>query len=149
MSTYDTHIQLLPPEEQSATRGAFSYGYNKHIGIRGFQKLINQWAKAFLTLEGTDLSDRSYGTPFSALIGSNVTERSAIQETVRTSVDRANAIIRTMQARNPPADLREILASGALTSLIFTGDNVGFNAYVLIKNQAGESLQVQFPGISP
>jgi hypothetical protein len=148
-STYDTYIELLPLDEQSLQRGTYTYGYNKHIAIRGFQKLINIWAKAFLTLEGSDLSDRDYGTPFSALIGSNISEQAEIQEITQSSVDKANTIVRARQAQNPPEDPRELLDSGSLTSLIFSGDNVGFEAYVLIKNQAGESLQVLFPGTTP
>ena len=149
MSRFDTYIELLPPDEQSVQVGTFTYGYDKHIAIRGFQKLINKWAKAFLTLEGTDLSDRDYGTAFTALIGSNISSRRDIQEVVQSSVDKANEIIYEIQAEDPPDDAREILDVATLESLIFSPDGLGFDAFVRIKNQAGEVLQVLFPGTNP
>ena len=144
-TTYDTYFELLPEVEQGVQRGTFTYGYQKHIGIAGFQKLINKWIKAFLTEEGTDLSRRQYGTSFAGLIGSNVTDRADIQQIVYSSVAKATADINSIQSRFPPEDPTEILQSAELTSIIFE-DNSSVSVYVLIQNQAGQRLQVILAG---
>lgn len=144
-STFDTYIELLPEDSQSLQVGTYTFGFDKTIGIKGFSKLINRWAKAFLTLEGTDLSDRDYGTQFSALIGSNIRDRSDIEETVREAVSKANEILLRYQADNPPTSEREALSDAELVSLIFDSDGLGFEASVLITNQSGEALQLLLP----
>lgn len=144
-TTYDTYFELLPENEQGVQRGTFTYGYNKHIAVAGFQKLINKWVKAFLTTEGTDLSNRGYGTPFPNLIGGNVTDREDIQQVTHTSVAKATADLESIQAQYPPEDASEILHSAKLQSIIFE-DNSSVSVYVLLKNQAGQQLQVILAG---
>ena len=41
-STYDIHIQPLPPDEQSVIRGVFGFGTTRTIAIRGVQRLANK-----------------------------------------------------------------------------------------------------------
>jgi len=144
-ATFDTYIELLPADKQSVQVGTYTFGFDKTIGVKGFQKLINRWAKAFLTLEGTDLSDANYGTQFPALIGSNISDRAEIQEVVRVSISQANEILLALQADNPPPNDREALQDAELVSLIFEADGLGFEASVLISNQAGEVLQLLLP----
>jgi len=146
MPVYDTYMELLPIDQQSPQRGTYTYGYVKHIAVSGFQKLINQWAKCLLTLEGTNLSDREYGTQFTALIGSNITNRRDLQEAVQLAVAAANAKIKSYQAEDPPDDDREILDAAVLTTLFIDPDGAGFQCSVRIRNQAGEVLQVLLPG---
>jgi phage baseplate assembly protein W len=146
MSTlYDTYIELLPEDVQSGTGGTFTYGYNKHIAVAGFQKLITWWVKSFMTAQGSDLSNRDYGTTFSSLIGSNVTDRVDIQQIVHTAVAKATLDIRSVQAQYPPTDEQEILHSAQLTALIFE-DNSAVSVYVLLQNQAGKRLQIILAG---
>jgi len=144
-TTYDTYFELLPASEQKAQRGTFTYGYKKHLGIAGFQKLINKWTKAFLTEQGTDLSRRLYGTQFPSLIGSNVTDRLDVQQIAHTAVAKATQDVLGIQARFPPEDAQEILHSVQLTSLIFE-DNSSVSVYVLLQNQAGKRLQIILAG---
>jgi len=145
MPTYDTYFELLPQSVQGAQRGTFAYGYAKHIGVSGFQKLINKWVKAFLTAQGTDLSNRDYGTHFANLVGANITDRTDIQQVAHTAVAKATADINAIQAQYPPEDTREILHSARLTSLIFE-DNSTVSVYVLLQNQAGKRLKVILAG---
>jgi hypothetical protein len=144
-TTYDTYFELLPVADQSAQRGTFTYGYKKHIGVTGFQKLINKWVKAFLTERGTDLSSRDYGTQFASLIGSNITDRADIQQVAHTAVAKASADINAIQAQYPPDDDPETLHSAQLQSLIFE-DNSSVSVYVLLQNQAGKRLQIILAG---
>lgn len=149
MPTYDTYIAPLPESEQSVVHGAYTYGYDRHIAVRGFQKLINRWAKAFLTLQGTDLSRRNYGTAFPALIGSNVTDRGDIQEIVQSSVDKATQDIQQLSAdaleTGLEFDSEELLDSAKLDALVFP-DATGIAVYVTLQNQKGQRLQVLLAG---
>jgi len=145
LSTFDTHIQLKPAAEQTTGYGTFVYGFNKHIGIRGMQKLINKYLKTLMTLEGTDLSDRMGGTRFPALIGSNVTSVQDLQDIVATAVTKAEATIIRYQSLEPSDDPEEILQSAKMTSLVVDDNGVGFEVSILLKNQAGRSLQFILP----
>lgn len=145
MPTYDTYIELLPTDEQSVQSGTYRYGYTRHIGIKGFQKLINRWAKCFLTLEGTDLSDRRYGTAFSKLVGSNITVRSDLAGLVQLAVEATNATIRRYQSARPSDDPRENLDDADLEALNISVARAEIEVFVRIRNQAGEVLRVQLP----
>lgn len=147
MATFDTYIELLPEDEQGVQSGTYTFGYRKALGIKGFQKLINKWAKCFLTPEGTDLSDRSYGSPFPNLIGSNITTREDVVELVQIAVDKTTSKIQEYQAANPPEDDREILDDAELESVVFDATGTGIEVFVRIRNQAGELLRVQLPPV--
>lgn len=148
MPTYDTYIELLPESVQTTTRKTYAYGYRKHLLIKGFQKLINQWAKCFLTTQGSNLSDRSYGTRFPLLIGSNVTQRRDILDTVQLAVEQANDTLFRIQSAYPSEDPRELLDDARLESLQFSVDGTGIEVFVRIRNQANEVLRVQLPPVS-
>lgn len=145
MPTFDTYIDLIPEDEQQLTRKTFRYGFRRHIAVKGFQKLINKWVKCFLTLKGTDLSDREYGTLFSQLIGSNVTSRRDIVEAVQISVEECNDVIFRLQSARLSDDPAELLDDAELTALTVTPDGTGFEAFVRIRNQAKQTLSVQIP----
>lgn len=148
MPTYDTYIELLPPDQQSVQTGTYTYGYVRHVGIKGFQKLINRWAKCFLTAEGTDLSDRNYGTAFINLVGSNITTRTDLAELVQLAVEKTNATIRRYQSERPSDDPRENLDDADLEALNISLARSEIEVYVRIRNQAGEVLRVQLPPVS-
>ena len=109
------------------------------------QKLINKYLKTLMTLEGTDLSDRMGGTRFPALIGSNVTSVQDLQDIVATAVTKAEATIIRYQSLEPSDDPEEILQSAKMTSLVVDDNGVGFEVSILLKNQAGRSLQFILP----
>jgi len=148
VATFDTYIELLPAEEQSVLTGTYTYGYTKHLGIKGFQKLINRWAKCFLTQEGTDLSDRDYGTAFISLVGSNITTRSDLAELVQIAVEKTNNTLRRYQNANPSDDPTESLDDAALESLNILLDSAEIEVFVRIRNQAGQVLRVSLPPTS-
>lgn len=146
--TYDTYIELLPEADQLSTRKTYHYGFQKHIAIKGFQKLINKWTKHFLTTEGTHPSDRTYGTRVPLLIGSNVQSRRDILDVVQLAVAKTNSKIRSIQSAYPSEDPRELLDDATLDALEFSSDLTGIEIYVRIRNQANEVLRVSLPPIS-
>lgn len=147
MPKYDTYIELVPVEKQEgAATAVMRYGFDRTIGIDGFQKVVNQWLKAFLTEEGTQPGDREYGTMFPRLIGSNIGDLSDVREIVELSVDSANSDIRRYQASQNIDDPTEIFDTARITSFVSDPQSAsGIEIYIRLKNQAGEAIQVQLP----
>ena len=148
MPTYDTYIELLTEEQQTTLRKTYHYRFRKHIAVKGFQKLINQWVKCFLTTEGSNLSDSSYGTRVPLLIGSNITSRRNISDVVQAGITATNDTIFLYQSDDPPDDDTEILEDASLQGLLFSSDGTGIEIYVELKNQAGELLVTQIPPLT-
>lgn len=144
MPRYDIHFQALTTEEQARTFKFVGFTYNPTIGVSGFQMLINQWLKCFLTPRGTDPTDGAYGTDFTKLVGSNLAVEDA-QDVSRIAIEDCNTQINSFQTGDTSLLSSERLASATLTRFIPDTSAPGFTVYVEIKNQAGERLQVNIP----
>lgn len=143
-SKYDVHFQLLPGLQQTSGK-LFSFGYKAAIGVAGPQKLINRWMKVFLTPKGSDPFDRNSGTGFSALLGSNITNRRDVVDAIVLALEDCNAQIRAMDRRSmPPEDER--LKAAVLTSVEDAG-NSGFEIYISVSNAAGLTVAVPLPQV--
>lgn len=135
--TYDLYIAPVDVEDQYDLRGAYSYVFDKTVGVKGFTRLITRWSLEFLTLRGSDPLDRERGTLFASLIGSNVSSEDDIEDVCRTAVARATQRILLYSADSPPASLDETLNSVEVEQINFTASSTGFDLYVRIKNAAG------------
>jgi len=146
MKKYDTHIELAPAKGDLAPQGGMMrYGFKRHIGVVGFQKLINKWLKALLTEEGTDLSNRDYGTGFSSLIGANVSGRRDIQAAVEFAVDKATQDIKNYQADQQLTDMSEMLEEAVILAITTSPSGAEIAVRVQLKNSANESVKIQIP----
>ncbi len=147
MPRYDVHIQIVPEASYSGMK-FYSFGQKRSLGVRGIQKLVNEYAKYLLTPIGTDPTDLSYGTEITNLIGSNVTAPDA-KEVLLLSVDKATAAIQTYQsaALNVPDDER--LASATVTDVITFPDGTGIAAQIFIQNVVGQGLPFLLPTLTP
>lgn len=142
MATYDIHFQLVPAEEQTGGR-YFTFGFESAVGVRGPQKLINRWLKCLLTPKGSDPSDKAYGTGFYGLLGSNITTQQDVVDALTLFIEDCNTQMRAMDRQRLAAD-DERLQSATLTRVVQI-DESGYEAYVLIRNTANQSLTVQLP----
>jgi hypothetical protein len=144
MATFDIHFQIVPAAEQEASPGKlFTFGFTSAIGVKGPQKLINRWLKCLFTLKGTDLSDATYGTGYSELIGSNISSLRDFTDAVSLFVsDCNNQITAFDQAQFPPDDER--LDSANISSIVPREDS-GYDVYVTLKNTAGVPVTVEIP----
>jgi len=143
-TNYDTHFQLLDPEEQQRTGKYFGYGFVASIAVRGSQKLINRWLKCLLTPKGSDSREPTYGTNFTALMGSNVASTKDALDAVTLFIDDCNNQMYTMdRARRPPDDER--LDRATITRVEPHVSGSGFDIYVTIRNSAGLAMQFQLP----
>lgn len=139
---YDVHIQLVPQASFTGSK-FYSFGYDRTLGVRGLQKLINMWAKYFLTPVGSDPTDLSVGTDFMGLLGSNVDVNDA-QDILLIAVDKTNQAIQSYQTGRDIAD-DERLANAEVTDYIVLSDANGFAAQIHITNVAGEGLSFLLP----
>lgn len=144
---FDIHIQTLPEAEQRDTFKFMSFGFQSSLGVKGFQMLINQWIKCFLTRRGTDPTDLNYGTDFTLLVASEIPLADA-RDVVVLSIDQCNEQIMRFNRRDVTLTLSERLASAQLINFIERPSDPGFAAYVEIKNQANERLQFNLPVFS-
>ena len=104
MPRFDLHLQPLAPAVQRAIRRPVGFGYKPAVAVRGFQVLMDQWMRIFLTPKGSDPCDLEFGTVATDLIGSTVTPDNAV-ELLRNCVSDCNAQLRAIQSkqvRRPP-----------------------------------------------
>lgn len=141
--SYDVNIQIVPAADYNGM-GFYSFGQKRSLGVRGLQKLVNMFVKHLLTPVGTDPVDLEYGTNLMSLVGSNVILSDA-QEVLDLAVDRTVIAIQDWQGAegNVPDDER--LSSASVTDYIEIPDGPGFSAQILIRNVAGEQLQIVLP----
>lgn len=142
---FDIHFQALTVEEQIATYKFVSFGFSPTIAVKGFQMLLNQWIKCFLTPRGSDPTDLDYGTDFTKLVGSNL-DLSDARDVTAISVSTCNEYVKRIQINDQSLTGSERLASAEIVRFTETPDAPGFDVYVEIKNQANERLVLNLPG---
>lgn len=141
MPRYDVHIQLTPLSEFNGTK-FYSFGYQRTFKVTGIQKLINSFAKYLLTPVGTDPLDKTYGTDFTNLMGSNVTPTDA-QDVLVLAVDKTVKALQLLQSVDTPDSER--IATATITRFIVLPDIQGFAAQVYIENAANQGLEFLIP----
>ncbi len=147
-TTYDIYYEVIPKEEQPSSYGkVVSFGYTSALGVKGPRKLANRWLKCFMTLKGTDPLNRSYGTGFADLIGSNVSRVDDFTDAMVLFVDDCNQQMRDFDNAQFPPD-NERLESATISSIRALPPD-GYEVYVTIKNVAGELVTIQVPAGTP
>lgn len=141
-TNYDIHIQLVDPAKQESHK-FYTFGFQRTLGIRGIQKLVNIFAKHLLTPVGSDPTDLTYGTTFPSLIGSNINLEDA-KDVLALSVEATSTFIKNSQ-RSREVPLDERLASVTITNFIADETLPGFAAQILITNVAGQGLKILLP----
>lgn len=144
-SAFDIHFQLQSDLSQGR-EAVFTFAYTSAVGVRGFQKTINQWMKCLLTPKGTDPVDRTYGTDFADLLTSNTFSATDVVERATLAIDDCNAQVLAFQKTQTVAALpnEERLASASILSVEET-DTSAFAVYVLLKNVLNQGVQYVLP----
>ncbi|MAG64687.1 MAG: hypothetical protein CMK74_02265 [Pseudomonadales bacterium] len=142
MPKYDHHFQGKTPSTVQNFK-FFTSGFKRTVGVRGLQKLINQWLKLFMTTKGSDPLHLQRGTSFPDLIGSNIVTLSDVQDVVLLAIQDCNAQLSAIQQKNPP-DTDEQLGSATLIKFQAVGAD-GFDAWVTIKNIKQEEATLSLP----
>lgn len=143
-TTFDIYYEVIPADQQTGANGkVVSFGFASALGVKGPRKLANRWLKCFMTLKGSDPLDKTYGTGFPDLLGSNVSREDDFTDAMVLFVDDCNQQIQAFDNAQFPPD-NERLASATITSLTPLGVD-GYEVYVTIKNVAGELVTIQVP----
>jgi hypothetical protein len=146
MPTFDVHFQPMESSLQLQGKG-YSFGYTSPIAVAGPQKLINRWVKCFLTARGSDPHNKTYGTLFPTLYGSNITSYQDLADAIHVSVDDCNQQIATQDRVNQAPD-DERLQAGAVEQIIPNSAGDGFDVYISVTNVAGLTVTLQLPTVT-
>jgi hypothetical protein len=139
---YDLHFQGVPEEELTGFK-FFTRGFNRTVGVRGLNKLMNLWTKVFLTPKGSDPTNLERGTDFPNLFGSNIVAMQDVRDVVILSIQDCNKQIFELQRLNPP-DTDETLKTAVLQEFTrLAADRI--EVYVGISNAKDEEATVLVP----
>lgn len=139
MSGYDIHFQPVPAAEVRGYK-CFEFGYKAALKVKGPQALVNRWVKTLMTPLGSDPLAPSEGTSFGGLIGGNIGSVSVnLQDLISIAFQEANAQVKAQDIEGYFPD-SERLQSAELMDFAEAAD--GIVVWVLIKNVAGDALQV-------
>lgn len=143
---YDIYIESVPPsDDASPPRSVMRFGFEKHLGISGFQKTVNKWLKILLTEEGSDYLNKSLGTRFSLLFESNISNPNDVSQVVIGAVDKATQDVLRVQQNDNTLEIDEILVSTRIVSLEFSRLESRVSVKIDLKNAAGQVLTAQIP----
>lgn len=141
--SYDVYFKILDADIQRATGKIFTFGYVSAVGVRGPEKLVNRWVHCLLTPKGSDPMDPGYGTECAGLIGTNVSTVDDAVDALAIYIDDCNEQIHALDRLIfPPNDER--LQTAELIKVVLM-DPDGFQAWVNIKNMAGQKITMALP----
>jgi hypothetical protein len=136
----DIHYQPVPVADVSGTK-IFTFGFTSALKVEGLQFLVNRWVRVFMTPRGSDPLEPEFGTDFGSLVGTNVPKsaKGSIIDIVAMAIDDASEQV---QAQDTKAGYNESESLDQANLLRFspTSSGDGFEAWVEIKNKAGEVL---------
>jgi hypothetical protein len=139
MSGYDIYFQPVPAESVRGFK-CFEFGYAAALKVKGPHALVNRWVKTLMTPIGSDPLYPAEGTTFGGLVGSNIGGVSVnLQDLVAIAFQEASDQVREQDLEGYFPD-DERLQSAELMDFEEAAD--GFVVWVLIKNVAGDALQV-------
>jgi len=137
MAKYDTYFQPVPSSQVHGFK-TFEYGYRASLKVSGAQALVNRWVKTLMTPRGSDPIYKEYGTGFSGLVGSNISDVTTdLVDVVNIAIEEANEQVREQDLVGFFPD-NERLANATLLSIEYSED--GMDVWVNIQNVAGESV---------
>ena len=142
---YDIYFSITDVDTQLNTGQLFTFGFTSAVGVQGPQKLVNRWVHCFLTPKGSDPLDLGYGTECAGLIGSNTPSVRDAVDALALYIDDCNEQITAIDRRIFPPD-NERLQSAELVKVVLLEPD-GLQAYVEIKNIAGQKVTLPLPAI--
>jgi hypothetical protein len=143
MARYDIHIQPLPQAEVQGWK-TISFAHKPRLKIDGPQLVLNRFLKELLTPAGSDPLDLASGTMMAELAGGGNVEEQTLRDLVNLSMIRATENLQRYDADTlPPA--REKFGGASLVRFRQLGRD-GFEAWIQVRNVAGEIIQTLISG---
>lgn len=132
---YDIYIEINGED----IKYPFSFGTLPSKYTDGFYKTVIKWAKCFLTIPGTDLADRSYGTALATLLGQGVANSTILRDAVFMSIAQTTDKIKSYQSQALNLPQKELLSSARMLEFGQDGDD-GVLLKVELQNAANELM---------
>lgn len=145
MPKYDVHIEGVPPDEVVGPR-CFTFGNyprGKIYAVSGVQKLVERFARCFMTPIGTDLSDSTYGTTLAGLFLGNVSAEDLSTVAAQAVADTEQKLREYDSQNGVPDDER--LSSSTIDDVQVDPEGKGVMITVTLKNAAGTTVQTTIP----
>jgi len=135
----DIHFQPVAPGDATSAR-IFTFGFRASLKVSGPQALVNRWIKTLMTPKGSNPLDKSEGTAFGRLAGSNISMRNRdVDDVLILAIEDANDQVRQQDLIGMfPANER--LANATLIEDQSRTWEDGFEVWVRIVNQVGQVL---------
>ena len=99
-----------------------------------------------MTPKGSDPTEPEYGTEFTRLIGTNITNMQDLRDVVVLAIEDCNTQIQAIQRKTQPAT-DEALLTAVLTQFQADGED-GFTALVTIRSLANKELTIRLPDLA-
>lgn len=144
MPRYDLHFDLVNPLDQEARGAAFDLNATRPTAIRGPQKLLNRYVKAFLTTQGSNPLHRKDGTDFTSLVQGNVEDPEDVQAALLLMIDDAADQIKAVDQRSPWLDNDERLRAANLTIFRQIGPT-RFEVHIELTTTSGARVTALLP----
>lgn len=135
--SFDIHIEAV---ETPIGLRCLSFGdYTQVVGVAGVQKMVDRFLKCFLTPMGSDLGDKTYGTQFAGMIGSNVTP-ALVEQYALAAVSDAEAKLREYDIDGSFTP-DERLAKAELESIDAANPRLGVSLVIRLYSTSGEVVR--------
>lgn len=139
MSGFDIHIESLPLDQLQDARCLVFGPYDRVLGVRGIQKMVNRFMLCMLTPLGSHPSDPNYGTILADSFLGNVDPSTVFALAAQSVAGAMEKIQEYDSAGGAPDDER--LLSADIENI--TTDEAGFGIVLTVRltNVAGTTVQ--------
>lgn len=120
-----------------------SFGTGEEQFSRGFYKGAIMWLKCLITTQGTDLSDLSYGTAFSAAIGGSIRDIQDVEDLAFLAVSDTTTKIQEYQNEAGASSAERIVGAEIVDVAALSAD--AFTITIRLINATGDRLLLRLP----
>lgn len=145
MARKSLHLRIIDPNAQAAN-GTFTFGSPSTL-VEGKYKAVSLFLVRLFTPKGSDPTDRSAGTDFAYLPGSNYSDVAEVETLIHTCVGEAADEAIRLQSSVTYLSRSERLSSAEITRFNVLGPG-HFEVWVSLRVQSGENITVLVPYVT-
>lgn len=142
MARKSLHIRIVDPSSQASV-GTFTFG-RPSLLVEGKYKAIGLWLLRLFTPRGTDPTDRSAGTEFGTIPGSNYSDVDEVETLLHTCVEDATAEAIRLQSSVPYLTRSERISTAQITQFNVLEPG-SFELWVDLQVESGERVRALIP----
>jgi phage baseplate assembly protein W len=138
---FDIHLESVPVDQLQGPQFLTFGPYERVLGVRGIQKMVDRFMKCMMTPIGSDVSDPEYGTQLAASFLGNVSPGDLFSIAAQ-AVATAEQKIREYDSDQGTPD-EERLAATEIENIYIDEGGLGVVLVVRLRNAAGTLVQSQ------